>query len=108
MAGKQYARDGKTGKMKFNDFALGNMTTSYTMGSVVTGATTLTGYETDAINPGQSMVDAPINIKGSPQKRSWKYMGMINNLTALKQSSDVYMFKTAIKIGEGEYRNNQL
>jgi len=34
-------------------------------------------------------------------------MGMINDLTALKQSSDVYMFKTAINIGEGEYRNNQ-
>ncbi len=31
-------------------------------------------------------------------------MGTINELTALKQSSNVYMFKTAIAIGGGVYR----
>ncbi|KLR73714.1 penicillin-binding protein, partial [Geobacillus sp. T6] len=35
---------------------------------------------------------------------SWKTMGTINELTALKQSSNVYMFKTAIAIGGGAYR----
>ncbi|MEH6942224.1 penicillin-binding transpeptidase domain-containing protein [Bacillus sp. JJ722] len=107
MAGKQYVRDEKTGKITFNDLASGNMTTSYTMGSVVTGATILTGYETGAINPGQIILDAPLKIKGTPLKRSWKNMGYINDLTALKQSSNVYMFQTAINIGEGEYRDNQ-
>lgn len=34
-------------------------------------------------------------------------MGTINELTALKQSSNVYMFKTAIAIGGGTYRPNQ-
>lgn len=107
MAGKQYARNEETGRMEFNDFALGNITTSYTMGSVVKGATVLTGYETGAISPGTPINDAPLVIKGTPPKKSWKNMGPINDLTALKQSSNVYMFQTAIRIGGGEYHYNQ-
>lgn len=107
MAGKQYARNEETGKMEFNDFALGNITTSYTMGSVVKGATILTGYETGVLKPGESKLDAPIKIKGTNPKKSWKNMGYINDLTALKQSSNVYMFKTAIDIGKGNYQYNQ-
>ncbi|WP_052343639.1 penicillin-binding transpeptidase domain-containing protein [Bacillus massiliigorillae] len=107
MAGKQYVRDEETGKMQIHDFALGNITTSYTMGTVITGATILTGYETGAIQPGQVILDTPLKIKGTVSKKSWKDMGFINDLNALKQSSDVYMYNTAIRIGEGEYRENQ-
>ncbi|MED3562219.1 penicillin-binding transpeptidase domain-containing protein, partial [Bacillus xiapuensis] len=46
MAGKQIARDEKTGKLGMTDFALGNITTSYNVGSAVKGATVLTGYKT--------------------------------------------------------------
>ena len=52
MAGKKYEKDPKTGKSSIEDFALGNITTSYTMGSSVKGATVLTGYQQGAIQPG--------------------------------------------------------
>ncbi len=103
MAGKQYERDKKTGKVKFNDFALGTFTTSYSMGSSIKGATVLTGYQTGAISPGTMIYDTKLRIKGTPDKGSYKNMGLINDLTALKRSSNVYMFQTAIRIGGGHY-----
>ena len=106
MAGKQYARNSETGKYEMNDFALGNITTSYTMGSSVKGATILTGYQEGAIQPGTVFFDTAIRIKDTPKKGSWKDMGSINDLTALKQSSNVYMFRTAINIAGGNYVPN--
>ncbi|RLQ96855.1 peptidoglycan D,D-transpeptidase FtsI family protein [Falsibacillus albus] len=103
MAGKRYKLD--NGKPVLEDFALGNITSSYAMGSAVKGATVLTGYKTGAISPGEQIVDEPLHIKGTPTKASYVRggMGRINDLTALKRSSNVYMFKTAIAIGHGHY-----
>ena len=78
MAGKQLVNE--NGEMKVQDFALGTMTSSYPMGSTVKGATVLTGYQTGAIQPGSVQLDEPIVLKGT----SWKTMGYINDLTALK------------------------
>ncbi|MCK7606904.1 penicillin-binding protein 2 [Geobacillus stearothermophilus] len=98
MAGK-LLQDGK-----FVDFAIGNITSAYTMGSTVKGATVLTGFQTGVLHPNTYIKDEPLYIKGTKPKKSWKTMGTINELTALKQSSNVYMFKTAIAIGGGVYR----
>ncbi|WJQ09647.1 penicillin-binding protein 2 [Geobacillus stearothermophilus] len=98
MAGK-LLQDGK-----FVDFAIGNITSAYTMGSTVKGATVLTGFQTGVLHPNTYIKDEPLYIKDTDPKKSWKTMGTINELTALKQSSNVYMFKTAIAIGGGVYR----
>ncbi|WJQ15012.1 penicillin-binding protein 2 [Geobacillus stearothermophilus] len=98
MAGK-LLRDGE-----FVDFAIGNITSAYAMGSAVKGATILTGFQTGVLHPNTYIKDEPLYIKETPVKKSWKTMGTINELTALKQSSNVYMFKTAIAIGGGVYR----
>ncbi|MBB6284850.1 peptidoglycan D,D-transpeptidase FtsI family protein [Geobacillus subterraneus] len=98
MAGK-LLRDGE-----FVDFAIGNITSAYAMGSAVKGATVLTGFQTGVLHPNTYIKDEPLYIAGTPVKKSWKTMGTINELTALKQSSNVYMFKTAIAIGGGVYR----
>ncbi|USK62411.1 peptidoglycan D,D-transpeptidase FtsI family protein [Peribacillus asahii] len=103
MAGKQYVIDKETGKPAINDFALGNISSSYTVGSSVKGATVLTGYQTGAIQPNEYFYDRPLDIKGTPTKKSWTNMGNINDLTALKKSSNVYMFLTAIAIAGTEY-----
>ncbi|KEK26205.1 peptidoglycan D,D-transpeptidase FtsI family protein [Bacillus gaemokensis] len=101
MAGKQLVdEDGTT---KVQDYALGTMTSSYPMGSTVKGATLLTGYQTGAIRPGDVMFDEPIQFKGTKPKKSWKNMGYIDDLTALKQSSNVYMFRTAMNIAGAQY-----
>lgn len=107
MAGKQYVRNPTTGKNSIEDFALGNITTSYTMGSSVKGATVLTGYQQGAIHPGTVFYDTKLHIKGTPPKGSWKDFGSIDDLNALKFSSNVYMFRTAIAIGGGNYVPNQ-
>nr|WP_230203694.1 penicillin-binding protein 2 [Bacillus massiliigorillae] len=102
MSGKQFVKDKETGKTELQDYALGNITSSYTMGSVVKGATVLTGYQTGVLKPGEVKVDSPVKI-GDLTKKSWKNMGAISDLTALKQSSNVYMFKIAMDIGKGHY-----
>ncbi|PFK45834.1 penicillin-binding protein [Bacillus cereus] len=101
MAGKQLVEE--DGKTEVKDYALGTMTSSYPMGSTVKGATVLTGYQTGAIQPGTVLLDEPIILKGTPRKSSWKTMGYIDDLTALKMSSNVYMFKTAMNIAGVPY-----
>lgn len=107
MAGKQIVRDEKTGKGTVEDFALGNISTSYTVGSSVKGATVLAGYETGAISPGTQFNDVKIRIKGTKPKGSVRDFGWINDYDALRRSSNVYMFRTAINIGGGNYVPNQ-
>ncbi|MCM3735681.1 penicillin-binding protein 2 [Bacillus cytotoxicus] len=104
MAGKQFGEE--NGQSVINDYALGTMTSAYEMGSTVKGATVLTGYQTDAIKPGDVITDEPMKFKGTDWKKSWKTMGQINDLTALQQSSNVYMFKTAMKIAGVDYIYN--
>ncbi|MHC0037004.1 peptidoglycan D,D-transpeptidase FtsI family protein [Pseudoneobacillus sp. C159] len=93
----------KDGKYEVQDYALGTFTSAYEMGSVVKGATVLTGYQTGVIQPNTYMVDQPIHLASTPVKSSWRTMGRINDLEALKRSSNVYMFKTAIRSLGSEY-----
>lgn len=105
MAGKKYVvRDGKPA---LDDYALGNMNAAYTMGSAIKGATVLTGYQTEVLQIGTRLRDETIYIKGSPPKKSVSTMGLIDDLTALRKSSNVYMFKTGIAIANATYRPNK-
>lgn len=106
MAGKRIVKDSETGKTEMQDDALGNITTSYNVGSAIKGATIITGYKTGAIKPGTVFYDSPILISQTPPKKSWKNLGSVNDINALKFSSNVYMFYTAINIGEGRYIPN--
>ncbi|MBL3646494.1 penicillin-binding protein 2A [Bacillus vallismortis] len=106
MAGKQIKLE--NGAYKFDDYALGNMTSSYAMGSAVKGATVLTGLQTGAINLNTVFQDEPLYIgQDKNGKKSWKNLGSVNIQRALEQSSNVFMFKTAIAIGKGEYKPHQ-
>ncbi|WP_088068256.1 peptidoglycan D,D-transpeptidase FtsI family protein [Gottfriedia luciferensis] len=107
MSGKQIVKDKKTGKTKVVDYATGNLTSSYEMGSTVKGATVLTGYQTGAISPGQQQFDTPIRIASTPVKASYQNMGWVSDLEALKRSSNVYMFRTAMAIGHAHYVENK-
>jgi penicillin-binding protein A len=107
LAGKQIIKNKKTGKQEMRDFAYGTFTTSYSAGSAVKGATVLTGFKTGAIRPNTYHFDTPMKIKGTPKKASWRNFGNINDIKALEVSSNVYMFKTAIAIGKGQYEYNE-
>ena len=97
MASKQI----KDGKIIDNTTSL--LTSPVTPGSVVKGASILVGYNEGAINIGSYILDECIQIKGTNQKCSYHTLGRINDITALAKSSNVYQFKTAIRVAGYEY-----
>ena len=106
MAGRQAVSDGNGG-YKTIDCTTGIMTDPMTSGSVVKGASMLVGFNTGAITPGEYQVDECIKIAGTPQKCSWRTLGRINDIDALALSSNVYQFKTAMKVAGATYAYNQ-
>ena len=87
--------------------AYGNLYNSYEMGSAVKGASVLTGMNEDVIQPGTRFYDTPILIPSTPEKSSYVNMGWINELEALERSSNVYMFRTAMKLANYDYEPNK-
>ena len=92
---------------KIIDVAIGNVTDTITAGSVVKAASMIVGFDTGAIHIGEVMKDECIKIKGTPKKCSIYTMGYVNDIDALAKSSNVYQFKTALKVGKGVYKYNQ-
>lgn len=75
-----------------------------TPGSVVKGASMLVGYNTGAIHIGEKMLDECVKVAGVPAKcSSVDNLGVIDDITALAKSSNVYQFKTAIRVNGQEY-----
>ncbi len=101
MAGKQVVKtsDG----YEVYDYTPGITTSPVTVGSVVKGASHIVGYNTGALTIGEIRDDACIKIASTPEKCSYKYWGVINDIQALKYSSNTYQFRTAIKVGKGNY-----
>ncbi|RFA36399.1 penicillin-binding protein [Virgibacillus dokdonensis] len=88
----------------YKDATIKTLYDAHRPGSVVKGATVLAGLESGVISPGHTFYDLPIKIKGTPQKGSYNNrLGSVNDITALKKSSNVYMFYIALKMG-GENR----
>ena len=88
------------------DYLLDLSNVSITPGSIVKGASHLVGYESGAIKFGTTVEDGCIYIKNTPKKCSWKSLGTIDDLLALKYSSNYYQFLIAIKVGNGKYKEN--
>jgi cell division protein FtsI/penicillin-binding protein 2 len=107
MAGKQYVKNPETGKYEMRDAALGTFTSTYEVGSVVKGATVLTGYMTGNLTPGEVLVDEPIIIgrEGTPKTSWFNRFGSIpmTDLFALEKSSNSYMFKIAMRLNGQHY-----
>lgn len=101
MNGKQIIND------KIYDISIGNITDTVTVGSSIKGVSMLVGYDTNAIKIGEVMKDECLKIKSTPKKCSVYQMGYINDLEALINSSNVYQFKTSIRVGGGNYSYNQ-
>ncbi|MEW9675777.1 penicillin-binding protein 2 [Lentibacillus sp. L22] len=98
VSGQHYDRK----KGKFRNVAYQALYDQYRPGSAVKGATVLSGYQSGVISPGTVFNDTPVKIKGTPPKSSWKTMGPINDIDALRMSSNVYMFNIAMRMG-GEF-----
>lgn len=105
MAGKQAVL--KDGYYQIVDYTPGIVTLPVTPGSVVKGASMMVGYKYGAIDIGTVLNDECIKIKDTPLKCSWQTMGSIDDVYALQNSSNVYQYKIAIKVGNGSYEYNQ-
>lgn len=104
VSGEHYDRD----KKKFSNVAYKALYDQNRPGSAVKGATVLSGYQSGVISPGQTFYDAPIKIKETPEKSSYQSLGPVNDLDALRRSSNVYMFYIAMRMGgEYNYQRNQ-
>lgn len=104
MAGKQVKEE--NGEYKVYDYTPGITTSPVVVGSVVKGASHIVGYNTGNLQIGEKRYDKCIKLAGAPQKCSWKNLGTINDLTALKLSSNVYQFYTAMKVAGLNYTYN--
>ncbi len=92
LAGLKMANDGT-----FQDITITSFTSSYAMGSVVKGASNTVGYLTGAIEVGQKVLDSCVKLYSEPSKCSYQRLGYVDDITALKTSSNYYQFLTAIK-----------
>lgn len=101
MAGKQIVK--KDNQYVIYDYTPGITTSPVVVGSVVKGASHIVGYNTGALKIGERRYDECIKIAATPIKCSWKYLGLLDDINALKYSSNTYQFNTAIRVGKGNY-----
>ena len=106
MSGKQ-VREDENGRRYIVDYTPGVVTLPVTPGSIVKGASMLVGYKYGAIDIGTAMQDDCIKIKDTPEKCSWKNLGYIDDVAALKMSSNFYQYQIAINVGQGNYEYNK-
>lgn len=100
MAGKQYSNG------KIIDYTPGIVTSPVTVGSVVKGASHIVGYNNGGLSIGEYRDDSCVKIAATPEKCSWQYLGYLDDIAALKYSSNTYQFHTAIRVGKGNYIYN--
>jgi len=104
MTGKQVLKENET--YKTYDITPGVMTSPVTPGSVVKAASMLVGYNTNAISIGEYQTDSCIKIYSKPKKCSWMNLGNVNDIDALRHSSNIYQFKIAMKVANFNYFYN--
>lgn len=105
MASKQISKTGDG--YKISDYTTNLLTGSDTPGSIVKGASMLVGYSTGNLKIGDVFYDKCIKFKNTPQKCSWSTsLGTLNDITALKFSSNSYQFQLALKVAGVNYYHN--
>lgn len=98
MSGQQIQDDGS-----FIPFASGNYLQSFLPGSSVKPAVLYMGLNEGVVEPGEVINDTTMYFAGGLVKGSYNNKGLINDIEAIRQSSNVYMFHIAIRLGGGYY-----
>lgn len=109
VVGKKIETDPETGEDYIVDYSYGTFTTAYEAGSTVKAATLLMGYKEGVIEPGTRLVDQPIKLLNTEPKSSiFNRSGAIpmDDIRALEQSSNSYMFQVAMFLGGTRYSYN--
>ncbi|UUM58789.1 penicillin-binding protein PBP2B [Streptococcus suis] len=96
------------GTSSITEDALGTITSVFTPGSIVKGATISSGWENGVISGNQVQLDEPIYFAGSAPITSWygAYGSNIDATEALEYSSNAYMVKIALGLLGQTYSPN--
>ncbi len=96
------------GTSSITEDALGTITSVFTPGSIVKGATISSGWENGVISGNQVQLDEPIYFAGSAPITSWWAYGSFNidATEALEYSSNAYMVKIALGLLGQTYSAN--
>ena len=100
MAGLQISQD------HFIDITSTIISSSYTVGSIVKGASMSVGYANGLIENGAYVMDSCIKVYGVTEKCSWTRLGAINDITAMAQSSNYFQFLIAVRLTNPNYTWN--
>lgn len=93
----------KNNKYEIIDYTPNIVTNSITPGSSIKAASMTVGYNNAIIDIGTTMKDECIKLYSIPQKCSSQTLGIINDITALAKSSNIYQFKIAMALGGINY-----
>ena len=104
MAGKQVIETDKD--YKIYDYTPAVITSPITPGSVVKGASHIVGYNNSALKINEVRNDTCVKLASTPLKCSWMPLGTLNDITALKKSSNTYQYYTALKVAKTKYKYN--
>ena len=90
----------------FLDYSYYNALNSFTVGSAVKGASISVGYKYDIINEKTKVVDGCVKLKNQGRKCSWKQLGTLNDIEALRMSSNYFQYLIAIGLTGNKYKSN--
>ncbi len=91
---------------KIIDYTQNILTSPVVVGSVVKGASHIVGYNTGAITFGEIRYDTCLKFNNLNEKCSWRPLGKLDDLTALKYSSNTYQYHTVLNVGNSNYKYN--
>ncbi|WP_066153718.1 peptidoglycan D,D-transpeptidase FtsI family protein [Halalkalibacter krulwichiae] len=85
---------------------IGNVMKAYEMGSSIKAASVLAGFQSGVAYPGKMFNDRPIRLPSTPEKKSVRNYGWVNDIRALEVSSNVYMFEMGMLMAGCHYPTN--
>ncbi len=104
ISGERLIENGKN--TSFQEVTLNTMLSAFTSGSIVKGASHTVGYLNGVIQEDQKIRDSCVKLYLVPEKCSYKELGLLDDISALKWSSNYYQFLTAIKVSGKQYSYN--
>lgn len=87
----------------FVDYSYYNILDSYPVGSVVKAASISVGYKYNLIDENFNVKDSCVTLYGQNPKCSWKELGYLDDIEALRMSSNYFQYLIAIKLTGNEY-----
>lgn len=104
MVGRRILDNGKD--VTFQEISSNTFLSAFTSGSIVKGASHTVGYLNGMIDLDKKIKDSCVKLYLVPEKCSYKELGYLDDISALKWSSNYYQFLTAIKMSGKTYSYN--